>query len=68
MTQETILVTGAAGGVGSTAHTAIAILLEQGHRIRAMVRKLDARADMLRDMAFGFRPGFALNLAVPNPR
>lgn len=50
MSQETILVTGAAGGVGSTAHTAIAILLEQGHRVRAMVRKLDARADKLRDM------------------
>jgi uncharacterized protein YbjT (DUF2867 family) len=50
MPQETILVTGAAGGVGSTAHTAIANLLEQGHHVRAMVRKLDARADKLRDM------------------
>jgi uncharacterized protein YbjT (DUF2867 family) len=50
MSQETILVTGAAGGVGSTAHTAIATLLKQGHRVRAMVRKLDVRADKLRDM------------------
>jgi uncharacterized protein YbjT (DUF2867 family) len=50
MSQETILVTGAAGSVGSTAHTAIATLLEQGHRVRAMVRKLDARADTLRGM------------------
>jgi uncharacterized protein YbjT (DUF2867 family) len=50
MSQETILVTGAAGSIGSTAHTAIATLLEQGHRVRAMVRKLDARADRLRDM------------------
>ena len=50
MSQETILVTGAAGGVGSTAQTAIAILLEQGHHVRAMVRKLDARADSLRDL------------------
>ena len=50
MPQETILVTGAAGGVGSTAQTAIAVLLEQGHRVRAMVRKLDARADSLRDL------------------
>jgi uncharacterized protein YbjT (DUF2867 family) len=50
MPQESILVTGAAGGVGSTAHTAIAILVEQGHHVRAMVRKLDARADKLRDM------------------
>jgi uncharacterized protein YbjT (DUF2867 family) len=50
MSQETILVTGAAGGVGSTARVAVAILLEQGHRARAMVRKLDARADGLRDL------------------
>src|SRR5258708_5921561 len=50
MPQETILVTGAAGGIGSTAHTAIASLLEQGHHVRAMVRKLDARADALRDL------------------
>jgi uncharacterized protein YbjT (DUF2867 family) len=50
MPQETILITGAAGGVGSTAQTAIAVLREQGHRVRAMVRKLDARADSLRDM------------------
>jgi uncharacterized protein YbjT (DUF2867 family) len=50
MSQEIILVTGAAGGMGSTARTAIAILLEQGHRVRAMVHKLDARADALRDL------------------
>ena len=50
MSQEPILVTGAAGSVGSTAQTAIATLLEQGHRVRAMVRKVDARADRLRDM------------------
>jgi uncharacterized protein YbjT (DUF2867 family) len=50
MSQETILVTGAAGGVGSNARVAIGILLEQGHRVRAMVRKLDARANGLRDL------------------
>jgi NADPH:quinone reductase-like Zn-dependent oxidoreductase len=50
MPQETIMVTGAAGGTDSTAHTAIAILLEQGHVVRAMVRTLDARAETLRDM------------------
>ena len=50
MSQETILVTGAAGGVGSTARTATSILLEQGHRVRALVRNLDARSDTLRDM------------------
>src|SRR5215467_5844010 len=50
MSQETILITGAAGGIGSTAHVAIEILLKEGHRVRAMVRKLDARADALRNM------------------
>ena len=50
MSQETILITGAAGGVGSTARTAIEILLDRGHKVRAMVRKLDSRADTLRDM------------------
>lgn len=50
MSPETILVTGAAGGTGSTARVAVAILLEQGHRVRAMVRKPDARADALRDL------------------
>jgi len=50
MSQETILVTGAAGGIGSTAQSAIGALLEQGHRVRAMVRKLDKRADKLREM------------------
>ena len=50
MSQETILVTGAAGSVGSTARRAIAILLEKGHRVRAMVRKRDTRADALHDM------------------
>ena len=50
MSQETILITGAAGGIGSTARVAVEILLKQGHRVRAMVRKLDARADALRDM------------------
>src|SRR5215475_14976870 len=50
MPRELILVTGAAGSVGSTARTAIEILLEQGHRVRAMVRKLDARADALSDL------------------
>jgi uncharacterized protein YbjT (DUF2867 family) len=50
VSQETILVTGAAGGVGSTARTAIEILLEQGHKVRAMVRKPDSRADALREM------------------
>jgi uncharacterized protein YbjT (DUF2867 family) len=50
MSARDILVTGAAGSVGSTAQAAIAALRQQGHRVRAMVRKLDARVDALRDM------------------
>jgi len=50
MTQETILITGAAGSVGSTAREAIRILLERGHKVRALVRKLDERAEALRAM------------------
>ena len=48
--RETILVTGAAGGVGSTARVALGILLERGRRVRAMVRKLDGRSDALREL------------------
>ncbi|HTO48234.1 MAG TPA: NAD(P)H-binding protein [Burkholderiales bacterium] len=50
MSPETILVTGAAGSTGSTARVAVVILLEQGHRVRAMVRTLEPRADRLRDL------------------
>jgi uncharacterized protein YbjT (DUF2867 family) len=50
VSREAILVTGAAGGIGSTARSAIGALVEQGHRVRAMVRKLDKRADSLREM------------------
>jgi uncharacterized protein YbjT (DUF2867 family) len=50
MKQETILITGAAGSVGSTAREAIRILLERGHKVRALVRKLDERAEALRAM------------------
>ncbi|WP_295999249.1 NAD(P)H-binding protein [Rugamonas sp.] len=50
MTTETILITGAAGSVGSTSRVAIGLLLEQGHRVRAMVRTLDDRAESLRAM------------------
>jgi uncharacterized protein YbjT (DUF2867 family) len=45
-----ILVTGAAGGVGSTAREAIRILLSKGRRVRAMVRAVDERAESLKKM------------------
>lgn len=50
MQGETILITGAAGSIGSTSREAIRILLGRGHQVRAMVRQLDARADALRVM------------------
>jgi uncharacterized protein YbjT (DUF2867 family) len=50
MSAEKILITGAAGNVGSTSREAIRILLEQGHSVRAMVRTLDTRAESLRAM------------------
>lgn len=50
MATEKILITGAAGNVGSTSREAIRLLLAQGRSVRAMVRTLDARADELRAM------------------
>ncbi len=45
-----ILVTGAAGGVGSTSREVIRILLSKGRRVRAMVRTMDERAESLKNM------------------
>ncbi len=42
-----ILVTGAAGNVGGIGRTLTQRLLEKGHRVRAMVRSQDARAETL---------------------
>lgn len=51
MTNETkILVTSAAGQVGSVGRSIVGILLEQGFSVRAFVRTDDARAESLRDM------------------
>lgn len=43
-----ILVTGAAGAVGAIGRTVAEILLTKGHKVRAMVRRDDARAESLR--------------------
>ncbi|HEX4183859.1 MAG TPA: NAD(P)H-binding protein [Caulobacteraceae bacterium] len=43
-----ILVTGAAGAVGSTGRNIASMLLAKGHRVRAMVRREDERAEALR--------------------
>lgn len=43
-----ILVTGAAGAVGAVGRHVTEMLLARGHKVRAMVRREDARADDLR--------------------
>ena len=44
----TILVTGAAGRVGSVGRTVVGLLLDRGLPVRAMVRREDERAASLR--------------------
>jgi uncharacterized protein YbjT (DUF2867 family) len=43
-----ILVTGAAGAVGAIGRNLCAMLLAKGHKVRALVRREDERADALR--------------------
>ncbi|WP_042879458.1 NAD(P)H-binding protein [Cupriavidus necator] len=43
-----ILVTGAAGAIGAIGRNVTAILLDKGHKVRALVRQEDERADDLR--------------------
>ena len=43
-----ILVTGAAGAVGAIGRNLTAMLLAKGHKVRALVRREDERADPLR--------------------
>jgi NAD(P)H dehydrogenase (quinone) len=45
---DSILVTGAAGRVGSVGHTVVGLLVDRGLRVRAMVRREDERAASLR--------------------
>src|SRR6478736_10079957 len=49
-TQSPILVTGAAGDLGAIGRNVTAFLLEKGHRVRALVRREDERAQSLRDL------------------
>lgn len=48
--QSPILVTGAAGDVGAIGRTLTELLIAKGHRVRALVRREDARAATLRAM------------------
>jgi nucleoside-diphosphate-sugar epimerase len=43
-----ILVTGAAGAVGGVGRTLTELLLARGHKVRALVRRQDERAEALR--------------------
>lgn len=43
-----ILVTGAAGDVGAVGRNLTEMLLAKGHRVRALVRREDERAEALR--------------------
>jgi len=45
-----ILVTGAAGNLGSVGQTLTKVLLQQGQTVRAMFHREDARAQSLRDL------------------
>jgi uncharacterized protein YbjT (DUF2867 family) len=45
-----VLVTGAAGDVGAIGRHLTAMLLAKGHKVRALVRREDARADALRKL------------------
>ncbi|MGJ7506503.1 SDR family NAD(P)-dependent oxidoreductase [Variovorax sp. GT1P44] len=47
---QPILVTGAAGDVGGIGRNVTALLLAKGHRVRALVRREDERAQALRDL------------------
>jgi uncharacterized protein YbjT (DUF2867 family) len=64
MKNDLILVTGAAGGVGSTAREAIRILLSKGRRVRAMVRTMDERAESLKKMGAELVVGDLLDLVA----
>ena len=57
-----ILVTGAAGRVGAVGRSVTELLLKQGKAVRAMVRKEDERAQVLRDMGAEVVVGDLLDL------
>ncbi len=59
-----ILVTGAAGRIGSVGHTVTELLLASGFRVRAQVRVDDERAAMLRDLGAEVVVGDLLDLTA----
>jgi len=57
-----ILVTGAAGNVGGIGPTLTKLLLDEGHRVRAMVRRQDERAEALAALGAEVTVGDLLDL------
>src|SRR5262249_52366817 len=58
-----ILVTGAAGAVGAIGRNLTAMLLAKGHKVRALVRREDERADALRRLGAAVVQGDLTDLA-----
>src|ERR1700741_745285 len=58
-----ILVTGAAGAVGGIGRNLTEFLLARGHKVRALVRREDARADALRRLGAEVVAGDLTDLA-----
>ena len=58
-----ILVTGAAGAIGAIGRNLTAMLLAKGHKVRALVRREDERADALRRLGAEVVQGDLTDLA-----
>jgi len=61
--ENPILVTGAAGAVGGIGRTLTEFLLARGHKVRALVRREDARAEALRKLGAEVVQGDLTDLA-----
>ena len=59
-----ILVTGAAGAVGGVGRNVTELLLARGHKVRALVRREDARAEALRQLGAEVVQGDLTDLAA----
>ena len=62
--EHAILVTGAGGAVGGIGRNVTKMLLGRGHKVRAMVRQEDARAEALRGLGAKVVVGDLTDLAA----